>query len=250
MTATVELFEGAFWRDPYPAFAALRAEEPVRRVELPDGPVWILTRYADVRAALVDPRFSKDWRYTLPPEAREGQPATPVPMMILMDPPDHTRLRKLVSRSFTARRMSELRPRVRAYAEELLDELPTDGPVDLIAHYAALLPVRVICELLGVPESDREKFTGWSRTMIDDGEQEATGAANAAMFGYLGELVESKRAEPDDGLLSALVEVSDEGDRLSEPELVAMAMLLLIAGHETTVNLIGNGSYGLLTNPD
>jgi len=250
VTATVELFEGAFWRDPYPAFAALRAEEPVRRVELPDGPVWILTRYADVRAALVDPRFSKDWRYTLPPEAREGQPATPVPMMILMDPPDHTRLRKLVSRSFTARRMSELRPRVRAYAEELLDELPTDGPVDLIAHYAALLPVRVICELLGVPESDREKFTGWSRTMIDDGEQEATGAANAAMFGYLGELVESKRAEPDDGLLSALVEVSDEGDRLSEPELVAMAMLLLIAGHETTVNLIGNGSYGLLTNPD
>jgi cytochrome P450 len=250
VTATVELFEGAFWRDPYPAFAALRADEPVRRVELPDGPVWILTRYADVRAALVDPRFSKDWRYTLPPEARADQPATPIPMMILMDPPDHTRLRKLVARSFTARRMSALRPRVRAYAEELLDEFPTDGPVDLIARYAALLPVRVICELLGVPESDREEFTGWSRTMIDDAEPEATDSANAAMYGYLGKLVDSKRTDPDDGLLSALVEVSDEGDRLSEPELVAMAMLLLIAGHETTVNLIGNGSYGLLTNPD
>ena len=151
MTASLELFDGAFWRDPYPAYAALRADEPVRHVQLPDGPAWLLTRYHDVRAALTDPRFSKDWRYTLPVEARAASPAAPIPMMILMDPPGHTRLRKLVSRSFTARRMGELRPRIQRYAEDLLDALPTDRPVDLVAHYAALLPVRVICELLGVP---------------------------------------------------------------------------------------------------
>jgi cytochrome P450 len=250
VTAPLDLFEGAFWRDPYPAYAELRADTPVRHVQLPDGPVWVVSRYEDVRAALTDPRFSKDWRYTLPADARDGQPAAPVPMMILMDPPGHTRLRKLVSRSFTARRMTELRPRVRRYADELLDAIAADGPVDLIAEYAALLPVRVICELLGVPEADREEFTAWSRTMIDEGAQEESHAASAAMFGYLGTLVDAKRAEPDDALLSALVEVSDDGDRLSVEELVAMAMLLLIAGHETTVNLIGNGTYGLLTNPD
>lgn len=250
MTASLELFDGAFWRDPYPAYAALRADEPVRNVQLPDGPAWLLTRYHDVRAALTDPRFSKDWRYTLPVEARAASPAAPIPMMILMDPPGHTRLRKLVSRSFTARRMGELRPRIQRYAEELLDVVPTDRPVDLIAHYAALLPVRVICELLGVPGHDREEFTAWGRTMIDEGSQEQANAASGAMFDYLGRLVDDKRTHPDDALLSALVEVSEDGDRLSQEELVAMAMLLLVAGHETTVNLIGNGTFGLLTRPD
>ena len=250
MTATLELFDGAFWRDPYPAYAELRADEPVRRVQRDDGTVWLISRHADVRAALADPRLSKDWRYTLPPEQRESMPATPIPMMILMDPPEHTRLRKLVSRSFTLRRMEELRPRIEEIASELLDALPPAGRVDLMAEYAFLLPVFVICELLGVPPEDRDEFAAWSRTMVDESTQADSQAASAALYSYLGTLVEAKRAQPDDALLSALVEVAEDGDRLSEEELVAMGMMLLIAGHETTVNLIGNGLLALLTHPE
>ncbi len=250
MTTTLELFDGAFWRDPYPAYAALRADEPVRKVSRADGTVWMLSRYADVRAALADPRLSKDWRHTLPPEQRAAAPATQIPMMILMDPPGHTRLRKLVSRPFTLRRMEELRPRVEEIAKELLDALPAGGRVDLMAEYAFLLPVFVICELLGVPAADRDEFAGWSRTMIDDSTQDEAMAATGALHAYLGGLIGEKRAAPDDALLSALIEVADDGDRLSEEELVAMAMMLLIAGHETTVNLIGNGVLALMTHPE
>jgi cytochrome P450 len=257
VTASLDLFDGAFWQDPYPAYAALRSEAPVRTVRRADGEVWLLTRYADVRAALADPRLSKDWRYRLPPEQRAAAGETPIPMMILMDPPAHTRLRKLVSRSFTLRRMEELRPRVEEIAGSLLSALPPAGRVDLMAEYAFLLPVFVICELLGVPAADRDRFAAWSRAMVDneraDDERGAPWAGQAASFalhGYLAELIERKRAEPDDALLSALVEVAEDGDRLSADELVAMAMLLLIAGHETTVNLIGNGVLALLAHPD
>ncbi|MDN5751266.1 MAG: cytochrome P450 [Pseudonocardia sp.] len=250
MTATVELFEGAFWRDPYPAYAWLRSDDPVRRVQLPDGPVWMLFRHADVRAALADTRLSKDWRFTLPPEAREGQQATPIPMILLMDPPGHTRLRKLVSRAFTVRRMEELRPRVVEFANRLLDDLPTTGRVDLMSSYAFLLPVFVICELLGVPAEDRDDFAAWSNVMVDSPNQDEATAASMELHAYLSTLVEAKRTDPDDALISGLIEVADEGDRLSTDELVAMAMLLLVAGHETTVNLIGNGVLALLTHPE
>lgn len=249
MTATVELFEGAFWRDPHPAYAALRSGDPVCRVQTPDGPVWMLFRHADVRAALADPRLSKDWRFTLPPEARAGQSATPIPMMILMDPPGHTRLRKLVSRAFTVRRMEELRPRVAEFAHRLLDDLPATGRVDLLSAYAQPLPVLVICELLGVPAEDREDFAAWSNVMVDSSTQDESTAASMKLHAYLSTLIDAKRVNPDGALISGLIEVADEGDRLSAEELVAMAMLLLIAGHETTVNLIGNGVLALLTHP-
>jgi vitamin D3 1,25-hydroxylase len=250
VTATLELFEGAFWRDPYPAYAELRDAQPVREVQRPDGKVWLLSRYADVRAALADPRLSKDWRYTLPPEQRAEAPAANIPMMLLLDPPEHTRLRKLVSRSFTLRRMEGLRPRVEQIATELLDGLPAGGRVDLMAEYAFLLPVFVICELLGVPADDRGDFARWSNIMVDESTQDESMAASAALHGYLAELIERKRREPDDALISALIEVAEDGDRLSQEELVAMAMMLLIAGHETTVNLIGNGVLALLTHPE
>ena len=249
MTATLELFDGAFWRDPYPAYAELRDAQPVREVQRPDGTVWLISRYADVRAALADPRLSKDWRYTLPPEERDTAPSPMLPMMLLMDPPEHTRLRKLVSRSFTLRRMEGLRPRVEQIAEELLDALPPSGRVDIMAEYAFLLPVFVICELLGVPADDRDEFAAWSNTMVDDSTQEESMAAAAALDRYLAELIAKKRQNPDDALISALVEVAEDEDRLSQEELVAMAMMLLIAGHETTVNLIGNGLLTLLTHP-
>ena len=244
------LFDDAFWNDPYPAYDAERAAHPVQQVQQPDGPIWTLFGHADVRAALADPRLSKDWRYTLPPEAREGQPATPIPMMILMDPPEHTRLRKLVSRTFTVRRMEELRPRVAEFAAGLLDDLPETGRVDLMQSYAFLLPVFVICELLGVPAADRDDFAAWSNVMVDESTRDQAMEASTKMHAYLSALIDAKRAEPDDALISGLIEVADGGDRLSQDELVAMSMMLLIAGHETTVNLIGNGVLALLTHPE
>jgi cytochrome P450 len=250
VTATLELFDGAFWRDPYPAYAELRDAAPVREVQRPEGAVWLVSRYADVRAALADPRLSKDWRYTLAPEARAAAPAANIPMMLLLDPPEHTRLRKLVSRSFTVRRMEELRPRVEQIAGELLDALPPTGKVDVMAEYAILLPVFVICELLGVPVEDRDEFAAWSNTLVDESTQDEATAAMGQLSAYMGRLVEQKRRQPDDALISALVEVAEDGDRLSQEELVAMAMMLLIAGHETTVNLIGNGLLALFTHPE
>jgi vitamin D3 1,25-hydroxylase len=200
--------------------------------------------------------LSKDWRFTLPPEERAAAPGNDIPMMILLDPPRHTRLRKLVSRSFTVRRITALRPRVEEIAAELLDALqdqvgPPDRPFDLMAHYAFRLPVQVICELLGVPAGDRDRFGAWSGAMIDQVSPEEAAQGSGQMYGYLAELVARKRAEPDGALLTALSQVADDdGDQLSENELVAMAMLLLIAGHETTTNLIGNAVLGLLTRAD
>jgi cytochrome P450 len=148
------------------------------------------------------------------------------------------------------RRMEELRPRVAQIATGLLDALPPAGRVDIMAEYAFLLPVFVICELLGVPAEDRDVFAALSNTMVDDSTQDESMAAMGELGRYLTELVERKRQQPDDALISALIEVAEDGDRLSQEELVAMAMLLLIAGHETTVNLIGNGLLALLTHPE
>ncbi len=250
MAATLDLFDGRFWNDPYPAYDAVRTAEPVRKVDMPDGPAWIMFRHADVRAALADQRLSKDWRYTLPPEERAAAPEQFMPMMLLMDPPGHTRLRKLVSRSFTLRRMEALRPRVEEIATQLLDDLPATGTVDIMAEYAFLLPVYVICELLGVPAEDRDDFASWSNVMVDESTRDQSMEAGAKLHAYLTALIEAKRETPDDALISALIQEVDDGDRFSQEELVAMAMILLIAGHETTVNLIGNGVLALLTHPE
>jgi cytochrome P450 len=250
-TVDASVFEGSFWRDPYPAYERLRAQAPVREVALPrGGTTWLVTRYDDVRAAFTDPRLVKDHRATLPPEVREQAPRLPGPfgsMMILLDPPDHTRLRRLVSRAFTARRTAELRPRIEALAAGLLDAVPATEPVDLLATYAVPLPMAVICELLGVPDTDRDAFGTWSRALVDDHDDVDEQQATAGLAEYLYALVETKRRAPDGALLSALVEVSEAGDQLSTEEVVAMGVLLLIAGHETTANLIGNAVLGVAT---
>src|ERR1700712_3827954 len=131
-TPTRALFEGAFWNDPYPAWAELRDAAPVHRLDRRPGPRGLISRYADARAALADGRLSRDWRHTLPPEQRADAPGAPIPMMILMDPPEHTRLRRLVSRSFTTRRMEALRPRVDELASGLIDQLPASGQLDIL----------------------------------------------------------------------------------------------------------------------
>ena len=260
---SAQQFDGDYFQDPHAHFARLREEGPVTPVVLPHGDrVWLVTRYGDVRAALADPRLHKDWagKLTAPdwtPDAVTGY----LSMHLLnADPPDHTRLRKLVSRAFTARRVAGLRPRVEAITADLLDALDarfallkeTGGQeaVDLIEALAFPLPVTVICELLGVPVGDREKFGEWSHAMVDSaGEPGAFRAAGTAMFYYFTELVAAKRAHPADDMISALVETRDTDDSLTERELIAMLFLLLVAGHETTTNLIASGVLALLTNP-
>ena len=241
------LFEGEFFQDPYPAWAELREAAPVHCLERPEGRMWLVSRYADVRAALADSRLSRDARWTLPPEERAAADRG-FQMMIIMDPPEHTRLRRLVSTVFTTRRMEELRPRVRHLIDELLAALPASGEVDIMAAYATPLPVLVICELLGVPPEDQERFAVWSTAIVDEVGAAESEAAGMNLYMYFNDLIAGKRETPDAGLISALIADSDE-ERLSHEELIAMSMMLLIAGHETTVNLISSGLLALLTHP-
>jgi len=246
-----------YYQDPHAYFARMRAEGPVTRVIMPFGSTgWLVTRYADVRTALADPRLHKDWAGKLAaPDWAPDEVAAFLNMHLLnTDPPDHTRLRKLVSKAFTARRVAGLRPRVEAIAASLLDSLGarlTAGEtVDLIEGFAFPLPVTVICELLGVPAADRDQFRAWSHAIVaDSAGQDAFRAAGEGMFRYFSELLAEKRARPADDLVSALIGARDYGDSLNERELMSMLWLLLVAGHETTANLIASGALALLTNP-
>ncbi|HKS49003.1 MAG TPA: cytochrome P450 [Amycolatopsis sp.] len=248
-----------FLQDPHAVYRQLRKEAPVRQAVMPRGlRVWLVTRYADARAVLADPRLSKDSN-----RARElfrtHVTATETPdtamqamsgHMLNSDPPDHTRLRKLVNKAFTARTVARLRPRIEQITADLLDGVAAAGKVDLLESFAFPLPITVICELLGVPREDREKFRSWTNTMVSASTYEDVARDAGAMAQYLTALVGQKRQVPTEDLLSDLVHVSEEGDSLSDAELLPMAFLLLVAGHETTVNLIGNSVLSLLNHPD
>ncbi|MDT8913046.1 cytochrome P450 [Amycolatopsis sp. PS_44_ISF1] len=246
-------FMTLYWQDPHRALGHAREHTPVREVTFETGPTWLVTRYADVRAGLADPRLAKDYRAALPAEERAAAPpGLPAPMshmLTSLDPPDHTRLRGLVAQAFTVRRVAELRPRVEAIARDLLAGLPSGEPVDLVADYAIPLPMEVICALIGVPELDREDFAHWSTVLIDECPEPELIRASAQLADYLGGLVALRREEPDDALLSGLIEASDGGERLSDLEIVAMAMLLLMAGHETTAVFVTNSVRALLSDP-
>ncbi|OLZ61015.1 cytochrome P450 family protein [Amycolatopsis keratiniphila] len=245
-------------QDPHRVSALLREEGPARKVRLPRGlDVWIVTGYAEARAILSDSRVAKD------PEAirrlfeRDGfESAADNAVralgahMLNSDPPDHTRLRKLVNQAFTSRTVSRLRPRIEQITAELLDGIGDAERIDLLPAFAVPLPIRVICELLGVHAGDQPAFATWSNTMVAWSTPEELQAAAAKMHAYLVDLIEEKRAEPAEDLLSALIHASDEGDSLTADELLAMAFLLLVAGFETTVNLIANSVLALLREPD
>ena len=232
----------------------LRAQQPVCPVDLPGGgaQIWLVTRYDDARRALTDANLSNRLaRGSL--LGNEGGPTSQ--HMLVSDPPDHTRLRRLVSAGFTARRVERLEPRIAAIASELLDNMAGRDEVDLIDEYAFPLPIQVICELLGVPPADRDEFRAWSNVIVttvltaNPEQAEPRRIALINIVDYIRRLLEVKRRTPGDDLLSALLNVREEGDRLTEDELVSMVFLMLIAGHETTMNLIGNGVYLLLTHP-
>jgi pimeloyl-[acyl-carrier protein] synthase len=241
-----------FREDPYPLYRHLLESNPVQWNDVLDA--WTLARYADVVAALTDPRFSAD-------RTTQGLPFDGYQVaksMLVSDPPDHTRLRALVSKAFTPRMIEQLRPRIVAVVGELLDRMADrEGPVDLIADLAYPLPVVVIAELLGVPPEDRVNFHEWSALLaasldpLVSGElMDRVATAREALHAYLRGVIEERRRQPRADLISALVTVQERGDALSEPELVVMCTLLLIAGHETTVNLIGNGMLAMLRHPD
>jgi cytochrome P450 len=245
----------AYFQDPQAVFARLRPAAPAVPVIMPGGGrAWLVTRYDDVRAALADPRLAKDWVRHMTPQ---GQAPDPVHghfsrNMLTVDPPDHTRLRRLVQQAFTPRRVAALRPRVQQIADGLLGAMADSGGdvTDLIPAFAFPLPVTVICELLGIPGDDQEEFRAWSAAMVDslvpaDGHR----AASLGMYQYFTELIAAKRRHPGDDLVSALITARDAGDSLSESELLSMLFLLLIAGHETTVNLIASGTLALLRHP-
>ncbi|MFE5722554.1 cytochrome P450 family protein [Streptomyces erythrochromogenes] len=257
--AAPELFTWEFATDPYPAYAWLRENAPVHRTKLPSGvDAWLVTRYADARQALADQRLSKNPAHHAEPAHAKGKTGIPgerkaelMTHLLNIDPPDHTRLRRLVSKAFTPRRVAEFTPRVQALTDHLIDRFAERGEADLIHEFAFPLPIYAICEMLGVPREDQDDFRDWAGMMIRHGGGPRGGVARSVkqMRTYLGELIHRKRDDLGDDLISDLIRASDHGDHLTEGEATAMAFILLFAGFETTVNLIGNGVHSLFMNP-
>jgi cytochrome P450 len=255
--------------NPYPVYALLRTVRPVLEVPVPDfdGPgAWLLTRHRDVHLALRDSRFSANRMRAplihenldrLPPFIR--QTAQGLRTMLVMDPPDHTRVRKLVNKAFTPKRIAALRGRIEEIVDHQLDqlaEMAKSGPADLIHDLAEPLPAIVIAELLGVPAEDHRQFRQWSSKLIAGlaspklEDRVASGDAGQQILAYLSDIIAARRREPRDDLISAMIHAQEESDALSDEELLATSNLLLLAGHETTTNLIGNGVLALLREPD
>jgi cytochrome P450 len=250
--------------DPYPFYRWLREKDPIHRSYPASG--WILSRYEDILTVLSEPRvFSADERNWLRygrERARDARAGFPDPYqagivsMLRIDPPDHTRMRTLVSKAFTPRAVERLRPRIEAVVDELLDGVTSDGEIELMRELASPLPVAIIAEMLGVAVEDRARFRHWSNEairLLGDGTREDRRRALVAMDemrAWLAGEIERRRQEPRDDLLSGLVAAEEAGDRLTTAELFATCVLLLVAGNETTTNLIGNGIIALLRHPD
>jgi cytochrome P450 len=247
--------------NPYPFYSRLRAESPVHQVKLPDGQTaWLISRYADAVAAFRDERLVKNKFNALTPGQVKKQPWMPAifrPLtqnMLDLDPPDHTRLRALVQKAFTPRLVEQMRPRIESLAQELLDKIRGKSEFDLIHSFALPIPTTIIAEMLGIPVEDQERFHRWSTAIV---------TANSSAWGmifaipaiwkflrYIRRLIVRRKEAPQADLISKLIEVEEAGGKLSEDELVAMIFLLLVAGHETTVNLIANGVLALLDHPE
>ncbi len=254
-------FEPGFFDDPYRQYAALREHDPVHRSPLE---VWVLFRYDDIVGVLRDSSLSVQVDNATPtarmqmfaeqaPEERERGAHS----ILNVDPPDHTRLRRLVSKAFTPKMVHELRPRIQALVDDALDAMAARGEADVIGDLAFPLPFTVISEMLGMPDGNRDEVRGWSHTLtktldpiLSPEEVDAALAAANNMQSHIQDVLAWKRDHPADDLLTGLIAAEDEGDRLSEIELLDQVLLLYVAGHETTVNLIGNATLALLGHPD
>ena len=249
-----------FIRDPYPHYQRLRTSDPVHQTPLG---MFVASRHAEVSLVLRDKRFGKD--YVERTKRRYGPDIMNEPVfrnfahtMLQQDPPDHTRLRGLVVKAFTARRVEDMRPRIQQIVDETLDRIIPQGKMDLIEDFAFRLPVTIICDMLGIPEEHRELFYTGSRNSgrilepvpLSPEEIKQGNASNAMTEMYFQQLFELRRKSPGDDLTTQLVQAEEAGSKLSNEELVANIVLLFGAGHETTVNLIGNGLLALHRNPD
>lgn len=257
-------FDPRLRTDPYGVYRELREESPV--FWSPMLQVWLLTRYTDVFDALKDhKRYSSERTRAKNPLVQQLEsyrmssgPLGTTPTMLSIDPPDHTRMRSLVSKAFTPRQVERVRPHMQEIADGLLDALPEPGRMDVVADFAVPFPIIVIAEMLGIPASDRERFKAWSTDIaatlggpFQPAEVlERSVKASNELADYFRAQIALRRAEPRDDLLSALCAVEEQGDLLTEDELIATCILLLIAGNETTTNLIGSGMYTLLRNSD
>lgn len=242
------LFTKAFIQNPFPVYAQMRDKEPIMRTLFPDGQHgWIISKYEDAVDALKDPRFVKDMR-------NAGINKDVIffkDNMLFSDPPDHKRLRGLVQKAFTPQLISGMKDRIQQIADELLAAVEGQESIHLIDDYAFPLPIIVISEMLGVPNSDRDKFRVWSNALIEfSGQDEETRNLTLEFREYLVDWIAKVRKQPGNDLISQLVISEEQGDRLREDELYNLVMLLIIAGHETTVNLIGNGILSLLQHPN
>ncbi|WP_407636412.1 cytochrome P450 family protein [Fictibacillus gelatini] len=260
MTKVFHLFSPEYKSDPYGTLAYYREHDPVHAFQLErfDRPAWLITRYSDAVALLKDTRVTKDFRKLMSEEQLNEFNSIPEMElisnhMLAKDPPDHTRLRTLVHKAFTPKMISDLRGRIQEIANELLDKMAMKQEVDLLNEYAFPLPMTVISEMLGIPEKDREQFRMWSNVIIDVSNKEEQQEANPYIkefVNYLEKLIEERKERPQSDLVSGLALVEEEGEKLTKNELYSMIFLLIIAGHETTVNLIGNGTLALLEHPD
>ncbi|MFI7409344.1 cytochrome P450 [Streptomyces sp. NPDC049627] len=246
-----------FRANPHPVYAALRESAPVCPLSPPHGvETYLITRYDDARAALADPRLSKDMYGAIDAYHRIfGDSSIALDdNMLFSDPPKHTRLRRIVGSTFTPKRVESLRARVQQITDELLDQCPASGTVNLLPEFCFPLPLHVICELLGVPENERKQAQEWSATVAQTGfgpeARKKLEIAEGNLRDYLVELCARKRKEPDSGLLSALVMAQDEDGALTDHELVSTAWVLLFAGHKSTAYQIGNAVYHLLAQPE
>ncbi len=255
-----DILSPEFKANPFPFFAQLRSEQPVYPTILPNKQrVWLLSRYEDVHMLLMDGRFAKDCRNAMTEEQLKQRPWMPKMFraleknMLDLDPPDHTRLKKLVHKVFTPQRIQQMQERIQILAEELLEKVSDKGEMDLVKDFALPLPMTIITEILGVPDKDRDKFHKWSKVIVSLDQFSATlrSLPSVWMFiRYLKRFFKIRRAEPKDDLVSALIQAEESGDKLNEDELLAMVFLLLVAGHETTVNLISSGTLALIEKPD
>lgn len=255
-----ELYTDEFAADPYPTFARMRNNAPVCPISGPRFDSYLITRFEDAKAALTDPRLSKDlygpgqhYLQIFGPNSEALNKN-----MLNSDPPEHSRLRQMVSQAFTPRRIEALRPRVAQIVDNLLDKIIPQGQSELMHDFAIPLPMMVICELLGIPETDHERVLDWTQVIRTSGSSQrspeedraAVQEAQLRLQHYLAALVQAKRAQPADDMISGLIEACDNDGKLSEPELVTTTFLLLFAGHQTTADFIGNATVALLTNPD
>lgn len=253
---TIDFNNPEFYANPYPFYHQLRDSDPIHWAVMPPplNGMWICTRYKDIVSILKEARLSKRWDRLLSPEQMGPNHRA----MLFQDPPDHTRLRSLVAQAFTPKRTQLLQSKIETIVNHLIDQVLSEGKMDFIDKFALPLPVTVIAELLGVPVEDRHEFQQWTQTIVRGGDgarstEEATNqslVAQQAINDYFQNLVDLRRREPSDDLISALIAARDLEDRLSEDELLQTCNLLLIAGFETTVNLMGNGLLALLRHPE